>query len=296
MLTLAVFCTGAAAQERGLRGSRSASRGEVTFRVASDQSQSGFDRMKTPAGVEVYVSRKPEMRSADLNNVRVVGDRNGASLELRISGDVAGRIAKVGSGRRANRMAVFVNGVLLSAPTIVSTPDPRVMMLSGMSSANAERVARLVGRSVEPVLNGVTLIPDQRTGAAGDLFLVEVYMGNVDKLRGYQVSLDATGGDSGKLALDDIIIDEGHDGYVFEGIQSFNAVNTSNSRAVNALPAGTVDRNSKTYLVTFAFRATPDAKGTFRIKVRENGETLFLGQNSESLPVKIQAETSITIR
>jgi len=297
ILTLAVYCTIAAAQERGLREAREAPiRGAVTFRLASDQPQQGFDRMTTPAGADVYVSRKPAFLVADLSSVRVVGNQKLTSLELGISNNVAGRMATLGSGQPGSRMAIFVNGNLLSAPTIAFTPGASVMALSGLSAANAKRVVRLASRSIGSVSTGVTLVPDQRTGAAGDLFLVDVYVSNIDKLRGYQVALDATGGDSGKLVLDDIIINEGHADYVFEGIQSFNATDAAHSRAVNALPAGTVDKSSKTYLVTFSFRASPDAMGTFQIKVRQGGATVFLGQDSDTLPVRIQAATSITIR
>lgn len=297
MLAVAALGVSVTAQERDLRKSRDVRGNAVSFRAASDQAQRGFDRMTVDGGQVVFVAQKSLFTGSDVSSANVVGGRDGGSVDVSLSGAVAARQVSGLQKTASNRLAIFLDGRLLSAPVIQSPITGDTLTLSGLDSAAARRLVRAIGKVVTRVSEGVVLIPDQRAGKAGDTFLVEVFLMGVNAtLRGYQVALDAVGGETGRLELDDIIIDSGHADYVFEGTEGLNATDVASSRMLNALAAGSVDLKDRSYLATFVFKASSDARGDFQITVRGNDETAFVGLNNQRIEVQTTSEPTISIR
>ena len=295
-MAIAVFGVGAAAEEPALRQSREMRRRGVAFHAVSEQAQRGYDKMKAGDGKAVFVARKPSFSSSDLASANVVPSGKGSGLTLVMNPAAAERLGPLMRDKVGDRLAILVNGKLLAAPVIESPTTRGTITLSKFESGRAERIVQTLWRHLQRDPEGITLVADQSAGRAGDQILVDVFVKGATNLRGYQVALDATGGETGRLQLEDIIIDEGRADYIFEGVNSFNAVNTQSQSMVNALPAGTVDRAERSYLATFVFRVSSDAKGDFRVVVRGGDETVLLDANTEQLALPKAAETTISIR
>jgi len=99
-------------------------------------------------------------------------------------------------------------------------------------------------------------------------------------LRGYQATLDITGGTAGSLTLADptnpppntaLFIDELHSNYVFLGRSAFPSVNVGNLAIASALQSSTsgVAAATPKYCGTYRFRASSNALGTFSITFSE---------------------------
>ena len=121
------------------------------------------------------------------------------------------------------------------------------------------------------------------TGVKDGLYLVEAHVRNVAGLRGYQVSLAVTGGEGGNLALERIRVDTKRADYVFAGLRAVNADDVGRGRLAGALFAGTVDVAGPGYLGTFAYRATPEASGTFRVSLRTGRHSSLYNAASEGM-------------
>ncbi len=277
------------AQERELSRSPDSSRGGLTFRAASDVPLTGFDR-QTVGSAEVYVSKKELFSARDLTSAEA--RERGASLQL--GADAASRLASLSGEGKANRLVVFADGV----PSFVGVIDGPItgqsVVLSGLSTDQVSRLLRATGRP--DVATDLRLVPDQSIATAGNLILVDVFVRPVQNLRGYQVGLVVTGGDSGKLELKDVVIDEGRQAYVFTGIETLHAVDVKSNRMLNALPAGTVHLKDESYLATFVYQVSGDAKGTFHVSVNQAGETMFLDENGTQVLIDLNAATQITVR
>ncbi len=105
----------------------------------------------------------------------------------------------------------------------------------------------------------------------GAIVDVEVHLGTtLDDLRGYQLHAEAYGGLSGRLELVDMAVHP-LPGFVFEDQPGFtSAFNVESSQLLVALRGDGVDVGNRTYLATFRFRASPDARGAFAIELRHD--------------------------
>lgn len=295
MLAVAVFCVVAAAQDRAVRSTREVSRDPVAFFTASEMAERGYRKMTYDGDQVVYVSRKPAFSVGDVTDVRVVRARDGSGVQIGLSDVVAARLGSQ-VGEKVGKLAILMNGKLFSAPAIQAPVTDGKLILSGLDGARADRVVAAIRKAINVVPDGVILVADQNVGKPGDKILVDVLVQGLGDVRGYQVALDVTGGDTGKLEVDDIVIDSGREDYVFAGTESFNATDMRGFRMVNALPAGSVHPIGKTYLTTFVYVASSDALGDFRIAVKGGDSTVFLDSAGDAMEVRTVAETTISIR
>ena len=296
VLTVLVLGVGATAEERGIRSSREVKRSLVAFHAASQTAERGYEKMIYDGDQVLYVSRKPAFSVGEVTAARVVSDREGSGVQIGLSDDAAARLESLVGEKGGKPLAIMLNGELFSAPMIKSPITQGKLMLSGLDGARADRLVRAVNKAINVVPDGVILVADQEVGKAGDKILVDVLGKGLGDVRGYQIGLDVSGGEAGKLELDDIIIDSGRKNYVFVGTESFNATDMRSSRVVNALPAGSVHSIDKSYLATFVYRVSPDARGNFLVSVRGGDSTVFLDSAGDALEVRTAAETKISIR
>jgi hypothetical protein len=296
VLALALFGAAAMAQDTDLRPPREIKHSAVTFHLVAGEAQRGYDAVATSSGETVYVARKPAFTGRDLNAARLVGVEDGANVIATLNDGAAKRFRSLERRGSADRLAVKLNGELLSTASVESFQSDGSVTLAGFGTREANRLMVPLQRELSAVEEGVTLVPDQQTGRAGDTIVVKVYVKDIHDVRGYQVTLDITGGERGQLVVDDIFIDEGSTEYLFEGTQGFNAVNTDRRLIVNALPAGAVDRAGRAYLGTYVLKASPDARGDFEVTVLGGEDTLFLGPTSNRIDVGRLGSTTISIR
>jgi len=130
----------------------------------------------------------------------------------------------------------------------------------------------------------VTLSAVPSSGAAGDLFDVDVFGSDFADLRGYEVGLTASGGTTGGLTLENIVVDTLRSDYVFAGLMSpFQSVDTSTVRMLNALAEDVAASQTVKYLATFKFRASADASGTFTVSARPDPDTLAVDSTTTGM-------------
>ncbi len=155
---------------------------------------------------------------------------------------------------------------------------------------------------IEPfVTEGVAIRLDSNDSVApGSLIEVRVLIdGPVDDLRGYQLHLGVDGGDSGQLVLEDITI-ERHRDHAFAGTAFWRAFNVERAQMVVGLDTpGVATRSKSTYLATYVYRASRDARGTFYVDLLHDDDAgthrTFLFPTPAHGKVAIDASTSAEI-
>jgi formylglycine-generating enzyme required for sulfatase activity len=132
----------------------------------------------------------------------------------------------------------------------------------------------------------VELVVNVSKCAPGDLLTVDAYVRNVTDLRGYQLQLEMSGGEAGSLACSELSIDRTRPDYVFQGAgQDWTFLNVDLCRLSSSLTQGgvTVGDDPK-YLGTFVLASTPDAMGSFTLKLTAPEPTsVLLNSTGQSL-------------
>jgi len=177
-------------------------------------------------------------------------------------------------------------GVSLETPSAPSDAD-----LTGAASQEADRSAarqkRLSRRphEVDPSATDprVFLVVQESDIQSGGLVTVDAYASRVSQVRLYQVAVQATGGKSGQLELEDLWIDKDAGDYVFGSEAVVDAVDLLGARMGAVLFDGEVDIEQPAYLGTFIFRASDDAGGTFRVGIRADGRSFLSNASNEAI-------------
>jgi hypothetical protein len=113
----------------------------------------------------------------------------------------------------------------------------------------------------------LALKADSGSARAGDLIEVDVLLdGHLADLRGYQLHLHSAGGERGRLDLVDVYVAPRPD-HVFAGAEDWSAFNVETGQMVLGLSSPGVETPPTSYLVTFVYQATRDARGEFTVDV-----------------------------
>ncbi len=146
----------------------------------------------------------------------------------------------------------------------------------------------------KPTVDSAKAVVSVQTAQArvtpGGLVTVDVMLSNADSVSGFQVKIDATGGDQGSLTLEDIALDKSRRNTLFGQAALLETMSpaTGELLAIRQDSKGvSVGANEQSYLATATFRVSPDARGTFSINVNTKGNTLLI--HSSGAPVKFQA-------
>lgn len=296
VLAVALLGAAAAAQEVDDRAPREIKRSAVTFHLVANEARSGYEEVKTPSGETLYIANKPMFTGGDVSAARLLGVEEGANVVVTLHQNAARRFRSLERRGAADKLAVRVDGEVLAAAKVQPLQADGTITVAGLETRQADRLMVSLQRDLSAEDRGLTLAPDQRTGQAGGTFIVKAFVTDLKNVRGYQLTIDITGGEQGNLVVDDVFIDEGDEQYLFGGTQTFNAVNRDTRLIVNALPAGAVDRAGRSYVGTFVLKASADAKGEFRVAFRGGDHTVFLTPAREHIDVGPIGETAITIR
>jgi hypothetical protein len=275
------------------RTSRDTKGSPVSFRAASMTPVDGYERLAL-AGSDtgIYVAPRAIWSGGEVVSAQSRDLNGGAALELTLNADAVQRIATI-TREGGDRLALFVDGKLTSVG-VLSSSGGRVT-ISGLDASSTERVLRLLNGirpapAPVPVSAAITAVP---SGVEGDLYFVDVYVQGVTSMRSYQVALTVEGGTNGDLVRETVDVEEVRPDFVFANLDVISAADQVGGRAMGVLSDGIVDRAEPGYLATYAFRASPDAAGTFQIRV-DTGEKSFLADSENEL-IAYQAGTPATI-
>ncbi len=290
VLGLGVIAVAAARGET--RTSREVKGSPVSFRLASTTPMDGYDRMtvETDSSV-IHVAQRPLWTGGDVVSAQ---PREGGALELTLNTDAARRVDAL-SREGGDRLAVFVDGKLTSVGVLRASSGRAT--INGLNALTTERVLRHLN-GVRPVPQPsptsalMTLVP---SGVDGDLYFVDVFVQGVKGLRTYQVGLTVQGGDAGDLVREDVSIDEDRPDFVFSQLDYLAPADQVGGRASGVLTDGVIDRAEPGYLATYAFRATPDASGTFQVSIETGSKSFLADAQNERMDFNASAPAVITV-
>jgi hypothetical protein len=153
----------------------------------------------------------------------------------------------------------------------------------------ASPVSNLMGaRNDLPIIRPV---PDRRRVKPGERFTVDLFVSGLADVRGYELSIDAAGGASGSLLLEEISVDVAREDYVFRGLDDARAIDLAGGRVVNLALHDGVPALEPTYLGTVEFRATRDAAGTFDLQLPIGGGLHVLDSSGRAVNVLVEGTT-----
>lgn len=122
----------------------------------------------------------------------------------------------------------------------------------------------IVGKAV------INVMASRRTVVPGETFDVRLFVqGSIEDLQSYQLHVEATGGWSGHVVLEDIHVEARRD-HVYAGLDEFSAFNVENGQMLAGLDNGGVQTQPGGYLATYTYRASDNATGTFVVDVRHD--------------------------
>ncbi len=177
----------------------------------------------------------------------------------------------------------------LPGPPITDPCSPAAKAHAGLRDENA-----LVSLADQPVV--ISLGPSAWKIHAGSTFDVDVYATGIIDLRAYQLSLVASGGESGMLTVQDLWIDEDRTDYMFEFLDAVAATDIIGKRLGATAMSGGRTTSDRVYLGTFMLRASPDARGDFTLSLRvDEGSTFLRDSLLASVPFRLEEPEPITI-
>ncbi len=124
---------------------------------------------------------------------------------------------------------------------------------------------------------------------------VHVMVGAVEDLAAYEVALAVSGGSSGNLILTDIIVDEEHADFVFDGLTYFEAKNLTEKRVSVVQNGGGTTVTGTGYLATFVYQAEAGASGVFEIEIVGDGASFLNDCSGNRLAVTLGSEEVVGI-
>ena len=153
------------------------------------------------------------------------------------------------------------------------------------------------GKTKSPAVQGpsMTVQALSKTVKAGDLVKVDVFLNKVPGVACYQLAAGATEGTQGTLKLEDIVIDSARKDFVFYGGQIIPAVDMTQGRAGALQMSGSRDVAKSAYVATAVFRASPDAKGTFKVNVVAGKETFLRDAQANAIAFSVGSAAKIRI-
>ena len=153
------------------------------------------------------------------------------------------------------------------------------------------------GKAKVPVVQGPTMTVQavSQTVKAGGIVKVDVLLNKVSGVACYQMAVGAAGGAQGTLTLENIVIDSARKDFVFYGGQIVPAADMTQGRAGALQMSGSRDVAKSAYIATAVFRASPDAKGTFKVNVIAGKETFLRDAQANALAFSVGTPAKVRI-
>jgi hypothetical protein len=253
--------------------------------LASTTPINGYDKVSLGGDSgTLYVGPRPVWTGKEVVSARTTDSREGSVMELTLSAEAASRLASQLKHQSGDRVAIYVDGKLMSTGALGAGSSGGRATITGLNSTNTESVVRLLNGerpilvpTQTPVSALISLVP---VGESDGAYLVDVFVQGVTNLRSYQIGLVTSGGQGGELVREEVDIDKARADFVFVELEAISAADQVGGRLAGVLVDGSVEKATPAYLGTFAFRPSPDAAGTFEVAI-DTGIKSFLadGQN-----------------
>lgn len=280
----------------GERNTRPATKDTASFRVASSTAVNGFAARKTKSGETVYVAPSDTFAIGDVVEFQTPRGRSDGTVKIVLQPGVTEQLAAASAGGTMNKLAILRGGRLVDVGTIDSI-GVNEAVVSGVASAEVSRLARLVANRglADETSTVVTVVPRRESASTGGTVTVDVFVSNVSKLRTYQFALDTSGGTSGTLTRTDGVVDQTRGDFVFGSDQVIQAVDKIHGRFGAVLFSGGKDVTGQSYVGTYSFQASPDAKGAFTVSVNPTRMSFMTDASGNDIPFR-SVPATVTLR
>ncbi|NOT02593.1 MAG: hypothetical protein HOP29_18455 [Phycisphaerales bacterium] len=141
----------------------------------------------------------------------------------------------------------------------------------------------------------VTLVASAAHVQPGQTVGIDVRLGRLSTMRGYQVAVEVSGGSTGTLTLEGVFVDDQTGDYLFAGRNATWGGDLSQSRLANVLNSGSVTTTTEKYACTFVFRASNDASGTFSITLQTDDRTKLVAVDGQLFELDTVTNTQVTV-
>jgi hypothetical protein len=263
--------------------------GGVSFRLATDRPQRGFEAMTIGRDERIYVANDSVFSGADIASAESREAGDSANVKLTLSGDALSNLRTQVRTSSAEKVAVFASGKVIAAGSLKLDGDR--VSIDGLTTTQATRLTRVLNREGTVTPGAVvSMVPSAASVAPGGSVNVDVFVDRVSDLRSYQMMLAISGGTNGGITVSDLQIDNARREYVFGTQQKFDAVDLQGGRLGGVLMSGGVAVTSPAYLGSFTLTASPDASGTFSANVDQAGQNSLLW-SSQNTAIAFNAPT-----
>ncbi len=242
--------------------------------------------MALPDGTALYVTPRPNWNAVDV----LSANDQGTGLNLRLSGDATNRMISLLGGSASARLAVLVDGGLVSAATI---GRDGMIQIDGLSIESADRIVRAV-RGEQPIVAG-PVFSVVNAGESNGLHHIDVFVQGVTDLRSYQVMLLTGGGESGRLEVADVNIRQDRPDYVFGSSEIIPVEGRTNGRLAAVVWNNSADVVNPSYLGTISFRPSADAQGVFRVAINVGPQTILGDTNNQEMSYSAGPDARIMV-
>jgi len=154
------------------------------------------------------------------------------------------------------------------------------------------------GGTVSASSINIRLLHRSSTIATRGTVKVDVFASGLTDLRGYELQLAASGGDSGTLDVTSLSIDQSRTDFVFNGLDNLHAIDSLTHRAVCALATGSVSSTDERYIGTVTLTASAGASGQFTVSniLSDGSEGILAGDaNGDPITVNVTSNVLITV-
>ena len=141
----------------------------------------------------------------------------------------------------------------------------------------------------------VSLVPSDLTIAPGEEVTVDVWVGGVPDLGAYEFTVDATGGRGGRLDLVAATIDDSRNDHVFHQVAHSTAADVEAALIAARASDGGSQMTGRSYLGTYTFRASADARGPFLLAVWP-GQRSLTDAAGNNIDIRLPPTALITVR
>lgn len=251
---------------------------QVNFHISSKTPVSGFTRVVGDDGSTRYVGP----RMFDERSVKRFETTDG-ELTLTVDAKTAVALEEAVAKYRTQELGIIAQGALIATAPFVqsmslgSRPE-HLIILEGLTERALDRILSLLAARVSPESNATLSVGVRRTG---DVIIADVFVEHVAQLGGYEITVEAVGGDAGALLPLDMWIDTDRADYVFGDRQAYDEGDWETMSMTNYATDAPAVASSERYVGTFIFEATPDASGTFFLQPGSDGR--LSGADGESV-------------
>lgn len=277
------------------RADRPAKGDQVTLRLATDVPTRGMEKI-TLGGRTLFVSGKTGISSGDVVSTEAFESRDGSDVELSLTKAGADRLSSLMKDAGATQAVLFSGRKALMAGTISLSGDQGIATIAGLNAGDAEQFSQMIqgrrtigGPTLTVVAGTTSIAPD---GAV----TLDVFVSGVANLRTYQTKLGISGGDAGRLTVDDLFVDHARADYVFGTAQKLDAVDRYGDRIGAVLMDGGVDAMDAKYVGSYTVRASSDASGAFSVNViTADRSSIVMDSENKELAVGTGPSAIITV-